>query len=126
MDNWLVKKVKSDSSELESSITVVSIQSQHHVLSSAVEQNCTNTLPVMPAETDDSGSSLFTELEDGCFQHQDVSELPKPVQVLGLHGKTRRFQPAWFKRFPWLHYNSRHLNAFLCSKATALSLMVSK
>jgi len=64
-------------------------------------------------------------LDRHCLRNQkmDVSELPIPVQV--FHVKTRRFQPAWFKRFPWLHY-SRHLSAILsdaCSKATALSLV---
>ena len=69
-------------------------------------------------------SALALELESGCYQPDtdSINVLDVPVQV--INGKRRRMQPAWFKRYPWLHY-SRHLSAvlcFSCAKATALSL----
>jgi len=83
MDNWLVKGVKSDksnSNELQSINR--DVQSESAPVSSAVEQNCADTLPAVPQETGSSISTLLTELQDGCFQPQDVSDLPIPVQVV--------------------------------------------
>ena len=113
MDSWLAKKSQSESTPVSSAA--------ERADSVGLNSTTVNTLPAVPHETTDSAYTLLSELENGCFQPDDLSALP--VQI--INGKTRAFQLAWFKRFPWLHY-SKHLNAilcFTCVKATALSLM---
>ena len=151
MDNWLGKKAKQCSSQLsetesdEADISQSSLQPASSCSSGTVEQSCSESVSdtdISQTTTDPSSSSysvsavqnsskavsqdfppdLAAELKHGSFQPEDVTSLQIPVQL--IHGKTRRFQSAWFQRFPWLHY-SRHLRSvvcYTCAKATSMSL----
>jgi hypothetical protein len=87
---------------------------------------------MLPARSDGNTSTdtrvcLESELVDGIHQPTEVSELERfPEQTCA--GKTRRFQAAWFKRFPWLHL-SKSLRAavcYPCAKGQNMSLARNK
>ena len=68
-------------------------------------------------------AKLALELEGGAFQPMDASECDIPDQTCG--DKTRRFQTAWFQRYPWLHLSMclKAAVCYPCAKGHSLGLL---
>ena len=74
------------------------------------------------AANESNGSkSLLLELQGGPYQPSNTSAFPMHV----VNAKTRRFQPQWFTKHPWLHYSSlkKAVLCHFCAKADLLSFL---
>jgi len=71
-----------------------------------------------------SPAGLALELEECAYQPTDAGKLEGiPEQTHG--SKTRRFQTAWFQRFPWLHLSTslKAVVCYQCAKSNQLGLL---
>ena len=76
-------------------------------------------VPLMPATV--SLEQQITLSHDVPHQPTDASLFPVQYD----NGKSRSFQPCWYKKFPWLHYfpEGKAVLCYYCSKANRLSLL---
>ena len=86
--------------------------------------NTSNIVAARNNENDIENSEVKqfkSQITHGPHQPTDSSLFP----VQRENGRTRTFQPSWYKTYPWLHYcpERRAVLCYYCTKANSLSLL---